>query len=115
MMGGKEAMIATLRRGASLMREEGYDFADATIGAPAAPRKIGSWLISMVPQHIVMKAPGGRLHQDSVLLGISEDQGKSWVFIDLGPISEAQLAKVFPELDGQFKLPERQKPVFQKK
>ena len=114
MMGGREAMIATLKRGASEMHSEGCDFADATVGAPAEARKIGSWLTSMVPQHIVMKVPGGKLHQDSVLLGISEDQGKSWVFIDLGPISKAQLAKVFPELDGQIQLPERQKPVFQK-
>ena len=48
-----------------------------------------------------------------MLLGISEDQGKSWVFIDLVAFSKEQLAKMFPELGGQIQLPER-KQVFQK-
>jgi hypothetical protein len=61
-----------------------------------------------------MKVPGGRLYQDSSLLGISEDKGKHWTFIDLGPITKDQLQLVFPELDGKITLPEKKQPVFVK-
>ncbi len=49
--------------------------------------------------------------KDSHLLGISEDGGKKWTFVDAGQMSEAQLAKVSPELAGKVKLPEKKKPV----
>lgn len=111
MIGGKEIMIAKWKRG---MGADGFGYVDVIIGTPSEPRKIGSWLTSMVPQHLVAKVSGGRFSQDSVLLGISEDQGKSWVFIDLGSFSKELLAKMFPELDGKIQLPEKKAPVFQK-
>jgi len=56
-----------------------------------------------------MKVPGGHLHQDAFLLGSQKTMGKNWVFIDLGPITKAQFAQVFPELEGQVPLPEKKK------
>jgi hypothetical protein len=102
MMGGKEIMLAKLKRGTS---PDGL--LEVTMGAPSKPREIGSWLTSLVPQHIVAKVPGGKIIQDSVLLGISENAGKSWVFVDLVAFSKEQLAKMFPELDGKILLPEK--------
>lgn len=113
-MGGKEAMIGVLKNGLSQMQTQGAGFADATIGQPEEPKKIGSWLTSRVPQHLVMKVPGGKLDVDSSLLGISEDGGKHWVFIDLGAVTKEQLERAFPELQGQVVLPEKKKPVFKK-
>jgi hypothetical protein len=113
-VGGKDAMIATLKRGLAQMRSDGVEFADVTIGLPEKPRKIGVWLVSTLPEHIVMKVPGGKLYQDAFLLGISEDDGRSWAFVDLGPVTNAEFAKVFPELDGKISVPKREKPVFRK-
>ncbi len=114
LVGGKEAMVAVLKRGTAQMRADGISFEDASVGTPEEPKKIATWLTSVVPQHIVMKVPGGHLHQDAFLLGISEDDGKNWVFLDLGPITKAQFAQVFPELESQVPLPEKKKPVFKK-
>jgi len=114
LVGGKEAMVGILKKGTAQMSAEGVSFAEASVGTPEEPKKIATWLTSLVPQHVVMKVPGGHVHQDAFLLGISEDDGKHWVFIDLGPITKAQFAQVFPELDGQVPLPEKKKPVFKK-
>lgn len=114
MMGGKETMVATLKRTMDEMRSQGVSFESATVGEPGKPRKIGNWLVAFVPQHIVMKVPQGRVEQDGNLLGISEDDGKKWVFIDVSPITQEQLAQVFPEVAGQIDLPVKQQPVFTK-
>jgi len=114
LMGGKEVLVASLKRGIEQMRADGYDFADASVGSPSEPKKIGAWITSMVPQEVVMKVPGGRLHQESFLLAISEDEGMQWVFLDLGPITPAQFTQVFPELDGKISLPAKKSPVLRK-
>jgi len=112
-MGGKESMIAKMKQGAVQMRRGGYDFVGAKIGTPAKPQKTGAWLTSLVPQEITMKVPGGRLLQESKLLAISENDGASWVFLDLGGgVTATQLAQIFPELSGQIQFPEKKKPVF---
>ena len=105
-------MIATLKRSTEAMRAQGISFTDVTIGTPEAPKKIGGWLIAIVPQHIRMTMPKGELVQDSHLLAISEDDGKKWVFVDAGVLSKSKLAQVFPELDGKIEVPERKPPVF---
>ena len=113
-MGGKEAMIGVLKSGMSQMHADGAEFLDVTIGKPEDPKKIGAWITSIVPQHQVLKVRGGKLYSDATLLGISEDNGKHWVFIDLGPVSKEQFGQVFPELAGKITMPEKKPPVFKK-
>lgn len=114
LMGGKDAMITTLRRGMAEMRANGSEFSEVTVGAPETPRKAGAWLTSIVPEHAVIKVKEGRLLVDSVLLGISEDEGKHWTFIDLGAVSSEDFKTSFPELAGRIALPEKKPPVFKK-
>jgi hypothetical protein len=114
LVGGEEAMIAVLKRGTKQFAEDKVAFIEAKVGVPGDPKTIGTWTISYIPQHIVMTVPGGRLYQNSTLLGVSEDQGKNWVFIDLGATTEEKLASVFPEFTGQVSMPRKNKPVFER-
>lgn len=113
-MGGKDAMIATLKQGMSQMKAGGATFLDVTIGQPSNPKRIGPWMTSIIPQHLVLKVPDGKLYSDSTLLGISEDDGKHWVFLDLGQVKKDQLDETFPELAGKITPPEKKPPVFKK-
>lgn len=113
-MGGKEAMLATLKQGMAQMKAGGASFLDVTIGQPSSPKRIGPWMTSIIPQHLVLKVPDGKLHSDSSLLGISEDEGRHWVFIDLGQVKKEQLDEMFPELAGKVTPPEKKPPVFKK-
>jgi hypothetical protein len=112
--GGKDAMVTTMKRGTEEMRAQGSSIEDAKIGQPDKPQKIGDWLVSLIPEHIRMKVTGGHLDQDSYLLGISEDDGKHWTFVDVGPMTKESFELAFPELAGKISLPEKRESVFKK-
>lgn len=113
-MGGKDVLIAQISNGRKQVQAEGLDLIEAKIGTPTSPKKIGGWLTSFVPQEVVIKAPDGRVVQESILLAVSEDEGKTWSFIDLSGMTPQLLAKHFPEIAAQITLPQKKKPVFQK-
>jgi len=112
--GGKKKMVPIIKRAMEEMKSKGVEFENATMGDPQKPIKVAGWLVALIPQHIIMKAPGGHIEQDSYLLGISEDDGKKWVFVDVSSLTTEELAKFFPELTGKINIPERKKPVFKK-
>lgn len=113
-MGGKEGMIATIKKGLEQAKAQGIVIEKVTVGEPAKLEKIDGWLVGLIPQTLVMKMPGGKLEQESHLLGISEDDGKKWVFVDAGGIPKAQFEQIFPEIAGKIEIPARKQPVMKK-
>lgn len=115
--GNKEAVVNTIKQAVDGMKAQGFTFQDVEIGLPGPVEKMGDWLVSIVPQKVMLKAPGGRLVSEAYLVGISEDDGKSWVFADSAFFTkenEAKMAQLFPPLVGKLHLPERKPPVFTK-
>ena len=113
-MGGKEGLIGTLKRGMEQMKAQGISIEKVTVGEPDKLQKIDGWLVGLIPEKLVMKVPGGTLEQESHLLGISEDEGKKWVFVDAGGVPKAQLEQIFPEIVGKIEVPARKQPVMKK-
>ncbi len=109
LMGGKDAMIELLKRGAEGMRAKGVSIEDVALGEPEKSQKIGEWLVALVPQRILIKSAEGRFEQASHILAISEDEGKTWTFVDLN--NRAKFETAFPELAGKIEVPERTPPV----
>lgn len=114
LMGGKDKMIVVVKKGMEQMQQQGAKFDAASIGEPEAPKKMGAFLTCKVPQHIVIKISGGKLETDSELLAISEDGGKKWTFMDLGPVTKDQFSQIFPELADKIELPAKRPPTFSK-
>jgi hypothetical protein len=113
-MGGKEAARGLLQKGVEEMKAKGLGIEDTKIGTPQPPQKIGTWLVAVVPETLTLRMPSAKVQQESYLLGISTDEGHTWKFIDLGPITEDQLFGVLPELKGQFAMPAKKQPVVEK-
>lgn len=113
-LGGKDAMMSILKTGVAQMKAIGTAIVDVSIGQPEAPKKFGTWTTSIVPQHLVIKVSGGKLYCESTLLGISEDGGKHWVFVDLGQMGKDEFKLLFPELNGKIVIPEAKAPKFVK-
>lgn len=110
--GGKQAIVTALKRDMAETASKGYKLLEVKVGEPEQPRKIGAWTISLVPERITMKVPGGTLKHDSHMLGISEDDGTTWVFVETGGMTDARLVQVFPEFAGKFSLPKPKEPTF---
>jgi hypothetical protein len=115
LMGGKDAALVALRRSTEEMKSRGIAVQSAKLEPPQAPLKVGSWFTSIIPLTLTMRVPDGRVVQASHLLGISEDEGKTWRFLDLGPISDEKLFSLFPELRGKVSMPPKIAPVHEKR
>ncbi len=114
-MGGKEAMVAIIKQGMDGMKAQAITFQSVRVGDPGPIQKIGGELISLVPQKVTLKVPGGHMESEAYLIGISEDGGKTWVFADSTGFTkenEAKLAQIFPELSGKLHIHEHKEPVF---
>lgn len=112
LMGGREKMIAQLKSGNMDMKLQGYVIRSVTVDEPSEPVSAGSDLFIVVPFLLEMKARGGRIFQKSSVIGVSSDQGKSWVFVN-GDLDIKTVKKALPNLPDQVTLPERHKPSFE--
>lgn len=112
--GGKQKMINALELGIAGMKVRDMKLLDVKIGDAPPPKKVGSWLVSVIPQTVVLQVRDNKVTQASHLIGISSDDGKTWKFIDAGPLTEERLYALFPELKGQIPLPPKSEPVMEK-
>lgn len=103
-MGGKEAMVRELTDTFDRLKANGVAVADSLSKEPAPPAKVGGWLVAMVPTEVVMETPDKRLRIFSEMVGISEDEGKKWVFVDAGSMTPEEFFKMFPELRDKITL-----------
>ena len=113
MLGSRDKMIALLESGMKEMKSRGFAFRSATMDDPSDPVTAGDDLYIVVPFLLEMKAPGGKLLQKSFVIGVSSDQGKTWTFVN-GDQEMKKIKQVLPDLPDKLKLPERQKPTFEK-
>lgn len=112
-MGGKRAMIDRLKSATDDMKAQGYVFDTTTIGNASPPFPVQNWLLSYVPMQIVIQARGGHLKRPGILLGISEDLGLHWTFVDLtGNTTADAFFKIYPELVGKMQFPPRSETEF---
>jgi len=112
--GGKDHMIEMIKTTMAKAEEKGIKMKSTEIGTPGDVTKIGAMTVSIVPKHTVMSFPGGKVSSDSALLGISDDDGKTFKFIEIGSMPKEQIEKLFPEFVGKLTLPERKAPVVEK-
>lgn len=113
LMGGRKKMITTMESGTKDMKAKGVEIRKVTVDKPGEIVKKRDESFVVVPFLIELKAPGGKLFQKSYVIGVSNDRGKSWKFIN-GSIERKKIETVVPSLPEELKLPEFQKPVFEK-
>jgi hypothetical protein len=113
MMGGREKMVAAMKLGTADMKSKGFSIRSVKVDDPSDPVAAGSDLFAVLPFVIEMTAPGGKILQKSFVIGVSSDEGKTWVFVN-GDVDTKQVKQILPNLPDQLKRPEKQKPVFEK-
>jgi hypothetical protein len=109
---GRKRMIDLLADGQKKMAADGYRFISASVGDPHSLTETPTGLLIIVPTTILMTVPGGRMTQESFLVGASNDNGKSWTFVDGANLNATNAKQVFPDFPSTLTLPVRKPPAF---
>jgi hypothetical protein len=121
MIGGRDKMIDTLRRGSEDMKAQGSAILGAEVSEPKKVVTAGDKQFAVVPMTVRLQVPDGTLRSKGFLIAISEDRGKTWTFIDGAGITKEpgkereKLAQVVPDFPTQLSLPPREPPVVEPK
>jgi hypothetical protein len=120
-IGGRDKMIETLRRGNEDMKAHGGAILGAEVSEPKEVVTAGDKQFAIVPMTVRVRVLEGTFRSKSFLIAISEDRGKTWTFIDgAGIIQEPgkereKLAQVVPDFPTQLSLPAGEPPVLEPK
>ncbi len=109
-MGGDQAAQQAIAALLSSLEVQGFTISSITVGEPEPVKPVGEVLTALVPQTAVMEYQNKIITVDSYLLGVSEDDGANWVFIDLSNLPPPQFAALFPDLAQGVELPPAQQP-----
>ncbi|MFT3705116.1 MAG: hypothetical protein QM802_22305 [Agriterribacter sp.] len=113
-MGGKDKMMETLKAAMKQMEEQGISFNKFTIGEPSKIIYTKTDLESVVPQILELKTKDGRVVSTSYLVATSNDNGKTWYFVDTAGKTLAQMKTFIPSLSNELVIPAKTQPVFYK-
>ncbi len=109
MMGGRDRMIALTKREMESMKEKGFAFQAVKVSDPGEQVVNGSQTYIVVPFELELKLPDGTAFIPSFVIGVSEDKGKSWTYVN-GDLDIKRVKSILPNLPDALKIPARVKP-----
>lgn len=115
MGGGREKMLAAVEDQLKEMRDLGMKIISHRVGEPQPSVRAGDKLVAIVPTVLRMESPEYVFEQNSFWLAVSNDEGKSWRFIDGSSLDAHLLKLLLPEAVGKLKLPAVTQPLMERK
>ncbi len=97
LMGGKEQMVQLLGKTYATMQEQGFSFDSGNVENVARVVKTKHRSFAVVPYTLYITTSEGTISQEGSMVGVSENNGKSWTFVDLSNGSQALLPQLFPD------------------
>jgi hypothetical protein len=113
--GGKKALVQLMSQQIGAMQKQGMAFEKVTVGEPGEIFKAGTELHCLVPQTITIKMQGKYITSTTHLLAVSENQGKSWYFVDTSNGSPEKMKQMFPNWNNKLVIPRPTQPVYSDK
>lgn len=109
-LGGSKKFLATMATMAQTMKAQGVEFIGVQVQDPSSTVDTGKDLYGVVPYSLEMKIKGKNLVTPSYLLGLSEDRGKTWHFVDGAELRDnrSKVKTVLPRLPDGVVLPRLQ-------
>lgn len=108
--GGRDAMIAMLRKAMAEMAAQSVQIEKSTIELPSQVAKQGDHTFAVLPQSTIVRVKEQRLQTRGYLLGVSSDGGRTWKFVDGAKLTRPNAEKLFPDFPASLTLPEKTKP-----
>jgi hypothetical protein len=112
-VGGREGMIAFLKKGVAEMKAEGFEPLSYVNADPSQVLVVGRQTYAVVPGTLKMRMSSGVLVSETFMLAVSSDAGKSWKFVSGSAADAAKLKILFPAAAGRLKLPAEKPPTLE--
>jgi hypothetical protein len=110
-LGGKDKAIELIKTTMKHLKDMGLTITKATVGIPSVYQDEGKNRFTIIPTTTEIKTRDGRMILQSYLVGISEDKGGTWKFVDGGGLADpATRDKILPKLPDKLELPKPQPP-----
>ena len=115
--GGRAHLAEDLEQGVEEMRAEGSRYESVSVGEPSQVVSGGrGQLFAVVPTVIRIATPRGVAASQSFFLGVSDDGGGRWTFVEGADIEDKNdLKTLFPSAPDELELPAQTPPVLEKK
>jgi hypothetical protein len=105
-MGGRERMLEAFQQGTRDMDSRGVRLLSVEIGEPEQLTHREPYVFAVVPESLTMQYPDGKASTHSVLIAISQDNGRTWKFIDRGPHDEDTIRGILAYFPSTITLPD---------
>lgn len=96
--GGKEKLIQTIKLSVQKMGNDNFSFIDIKYKNPSEIIEYKGELQTTIIQELIMQTPKGKIQGDYTMVCISQDNGKTWTFIDTSGKPKETMQEVFPNL-----------------
>jgi hypothetical protein len=110
LIGGRDKLISTLKAVQEKMRASGWAYGAATVVEPQQFAWMKDDLVTTLPFAVEYVARDRKKKDESYLIGVSPDRGKSWTFVDGRRITRDNVKDLFPKFPDGIKLPTDGKP-----
>jgi hypothetical protein len=115
LIGGRAKYLKVLKMGMNETQSGGFRIISTVSGDPTQTIEVGSDVYAILPTTMKIKVAEGILVGESSLIGISNDSGEHWTFVDAGRgFSQEQFKTLFPAVGDKLKIPEQKRPVLQR-
>lgn len=112
-VGGREQLIAFLRKGVAEMKAQGFEVISYANEPPSQVLNVGRVTYAVVPGKLRARTPGGVMVSETYMIGVSADGGKRWKFVSAASADPAKLKLLFPTAAGRLKIPAERPPVLE--
>lgn len=108
--GGREKLLAAMTQQVKTMESEGVEILSTNTSSPSQFLHEGNAIYAVIPATSKFKAKDGVFQTEGSLIGISNDGGANWTFVDATGKDQTELKKILPNLD-KLNLPAEKDPV----
>lgn len=111
MMGGKSNMVDATTQGMNKMKNDGFIVTDLDFKDASDFLEKDGELQCSITQLLIMKTPHGMIESEYTLIGISNDNGQNWKFIDTSGKDKETMLKYFPNLHNEIVIKQKKQKL----
>lgn len=115
LIGGRARFLAALESGMKEIQTDSIRLISTVAHDAVDVIEVGTDVYAIIPTTMKFKVAQGVLVGQAAMIGVSNDRGEHWTFVDSGKASNQEALKLlFPAVADRLKVPELKPPVLER-